>query len=69
MLAGCTEALLTPFERVQTLMLDDKYRLASLRTKLNEKRDIVRLRGLGESVLFILTRRSREVVEFLVCAV
>ena len=26
MLAGCTEALLTPFERVQTLMLDDKYR-------------------------------------------
>jgi hypothetical protein len=26
MMAGCTEALLTPFERVQTLMLDDKYR-------------------------------------------
>jgi len=25
MLAGCTEALLTPFERIQTLMLDAKY--------------------------------------------
>merc|ERR1712130_858845 len=24
-LAGCTEALLTPFERIQTLMLDQKY--------------------------------------------
>ena len=24
-LAGCTEAILTPFERIQTLMLDHKY--------------------------------------------
>ena len=69
MLAGCTEALLTPFERVQTLMLDDKYRLARSRTKFNEKRDMVRLRGLSEPVFFILTRRSREVVEFLVYSV
>lgn len=36
MLAGCTEALLTPFERVQTLMLDDKYRWERTRTKFKE---------------------------------